>query len=236
MLQLSTPQLKGGSTMMKVACAAIACVLVLFQSACVTGDEITTYVIEPDEAVSFYIYRSNLASDQTGEKGKEDLDSYMQKLEEKQADLFTRLAKANAKEVRVAVLRMTSPASVVIAGRIPTLTDLFVYLGEESECTAISRERTHVRDEEARSSVIGNLQLGTGQSLQLQSRRSGSLAPFDCSTKSRAFLTSSVFPFRTSVIAPSAPPSPPDAIGIAEAPLSISIARTSVTVIPVGQG
>jgi hypothetical protein len=64
----------------------------------------------------------------------------------------------------------------------------------------------------------------------------GSLAPFDCSTKSSAFFTSSVFPFRMSVIAPSAPPRPPDAIGIAEAPLSISIARTSLTVTPVGQG
>ncbi len=126
---------------MKAACAVIICILVLFQSACVTGDEITSYVMEPDGTVSFYIYRPNLASDQTGEDGKKDLDSYIQKMEEKQGDLFTKLAKANAKEVKVAVLRSISPASVLITGQIPSLTDFVSYLGEESECTPISRER-----------------------------------------------------------------------------------------------
>ncbi len=127
---------------MKAAYAVMICILVLFQSACVTGDEITSYVIEPDGAVSFYIYRSNLASDQTGENGKKDLDSYIQKLEQKQDDLFTKLAKANAQEIRVAVFRRISPASVLIAGQIPTLADFLAYGGEESECTPISRERT----------------------------------------------------------------------------------------------
>jgi hypothetical protein len=126
---------------MKVLCVAIIGILGVLASACVTGDEITTYVIEPDEAVSFHIYRSNLASDQTGESGKQDLDSSIQKLEEKQADLFAKLAKANAQEVKVAVLRRISPASVMITGQIPTLTDFVSYLGDECECTPISRER-----------------------------------------------------------------------------------------------
>ena len=125
---------------MKTACAAVIGILVLFFSACVTGDEITSYVIDPDGAVSFSIYRSNLASDQTGENAKKDLDSYIQKLEEKQDDLFGKLAKANAKEVNVAVIRRTSPASVLITGQIPTLADFVSYLGEGSACTPISGE------------------------------------------------------------------------------------------------
>jgi hypothetical protein len=130
-----------GGFAMKVLCVAIIGILGVLASACVTGDEITSYVIEPDGAVSFHIYRSNLASDQTGEAGKEDLDSYIQKLEEKQDDLFTKLAQANAKEVEVTVVRRISPASILITGQIPTLTDFVSYLEDGSECTPISGER-----------------------------------------------------------------------------------------------
>jgi hypothetical protein len=126
---------------MKALCTAVIGILGLLVSACVTGDEITSYVFEPDGTVSFSIYRSSLASDQTGEAEKKDLDSYIQKLEEKQADLFAKLAKANAKEVKVAALRRNSPASILITGQIPTLTDFVSYLGDESECAPISRER-----------------------------------------------------------------------------------------------
>jgi hypothetical protein len=126
---------------MKALCTAVIGILGLLVSACVTGDEITTYVIERDGAVSFHIYRSNLTSGQTGDAAKEDLDSYVKNLEEKQDDIFAKLAKANAEEVKVAVLRKTSPASILITGRIPTLTDFVSYFGDESECTPISRER-----------------------------------------------------------------------------------------------
>jgi hypothetical protein len=137
--QLYTQQQKGALTM-KAVCAVTICILVLFQSACVTGDEITNYIIEPDGVVSFYIYRSNLTPDRTGENGKEDLDSYVRGLEDKQGDLFTKLATANAREVKIVVLRRISPASVLIEGQIPTFSDFLAYLDEESECTPISRE------------------------------------------------------------------------------------------------
>ena len=94
---------------MKALCAAVICVLGLLLSACVTGDEITSYVIDPDGAVAFSIYHLNLTSDQKkAEDAKDELTAYIRALEEKHDDLFTRLAKANAREVEVAVLRRPS--------------------------------------------------------------------------------------------------------------------------------
>ncbi|MBN1571154.1 MAG: hypothetical protein JXA73_25185 [Acidobacteria bacterium] len=133
--------------MKKAAYAAVIGILVLFLSACVTGDEITSYVIEPDGAISFSIYRLNLTSDETGEDAKKDLANYIQELEETRGDLFTNFVRANALEVKVTVLRPTSPASVLITGIIPSLDDFAAYISEEDEdnrlvCTPISSERT----------------------------------------------------------------------------------------------
>jgi|WetSurMetagenome_2_1015567.scaffolds.fasta_scaffold11029_4 hypothetical protein len=133
---------------MKALCAAVIGILGFLLSACVTGDEITSYVIDPDGAVAFSIYRHNLTSDEMkAEDAKEDLTTYIRDLEEKRGDLFTQLAKANAQEVRAAILRRASPASILITGHIPSLNDLAAYLGEEDNdssfvCTPISRERT----------------------------------------------------------------------------------------------
>jgi hypothetical protein len=132
---------------MKTASAAAGiCILAFLFNACVTGDEITSYVIDPDGSISFSIYRLNLTSDQTGEKAKQELASYIQQLEEKSGDFFTKLAKANAKEVKVTILHKASPASVLITGRFPSINDIAAYAGDEDKdsktvCTAISRER-----------------------------------------------------------------------------------------------
>jgi hypothetical protein len=131
---------------MKATCAAIIGILALFFSACVTGDKITSYVIDSDGSIYFSIYRFNLLSDQTGDAANKELADFIKKLEERQDDLFTELMKGNAKEVEVAVLRKTSPAAVLITGRIPSLNDFAAYLSEEDEedpviCTAISSER-----------------------------------------------------------------------------------------------
>jgi len=132
---------------MKTAYAAVICILAFLFSACVTGDEITSYVIDPDGSISFSIYRLNLTSDQAGEKAKEELANYIQQLEEKSDDFFTKLAKANAKEVKATILRKASPASVLITGRFPSINDIAAYASEEDKesktvCTAISGERT----------------------------------------------------------------------------------------------
>jgi hypothetical protein len=132
---------------MKTTYAAVICILAFLLSACVTGDEITSYVIEPDGSISFSIYRLNLTSDQTGEKAKEELANYIRDLEKQSGDFFTNLSKANAKDVKATILRRAAPASVLITGRIPSLIDLAAYSswknGEDSfVCTAISRERT----------------------------------------------------------------------------------------------
>ena len=132
---------------MKTAYAAVICILAFLFSACVTGDEITSYVIDPDGSISFSIYRLNLTSDQAGEKAKEELANYIQQLEEKSNDFFTKLAKANAKEVKATILRKASPASVLITGRFPSINDIAAYASEEDKesktvCTAISGERT----------------------------------------------------------------------------------------------
>jgi hypothetical protein len=133
---------------MKTACAAVICLMALFFSACITGDEISSYVIDPEGSIFFSIYRLNLTSNETdGKKAKEELAKYIQELEEKSGDFFTKLAKANATEVKVTILRKASPASVLITGHIPSLNDLAAYFSEKSDeesfvCTAISRERT----------------------------------------------------------------------------------------------
>jgi hypothetical protein len=132
---------------MKAACAAVIGILAFLLSACVTGDEITSYVIEPDGAIAFSIYRLNLTSGQTGEDAKKDLANYIQELEAKRSGLFANLAKANAKEVKVTILRKASPASVLITGIIPSLDDFAAHISEEDEdssfiCTPISGERT----------------------------------------------------------------------------------------------
>ena len=72
-------------------------ILAFLLSGCVAGDEITSNVIEPDGAIAFSIYRLDLTSDETGEDAKKDLANYIQELEEKQGNLFTNLARANAK-------------------------------------------------------------------------------------------------------------------------------------------
>jgi hypothetical protein len=147
-LQLYRQMSEGGLTM-KVLCAAVIGFLGLLLSACVTGDEITNYVIDRDGAVDFSIYRLNLTSDEKkAADAKEDLSNCIRDLEQMRGNLFTQFAKANAHEVRVAILRKASPASVLITGHIPSLNDFAAYLSEEDKdssfvCTPISRERTH---------------------------------------------------------------------------------------------
>ncbi len=132
---------------MKVLCVAIIGILGVLASACVTGDEITSYVIDQDGAVALSIYRLNLNSGQPGEKGKKELDSYIRDLDKKRGNPFTKLVKAKATGVKVTILRKAYPASVLITGHIPSLNDFAAYLGEEDKdssfvCTPISRERT----------------------------------------------------------------------------------------------
>jgi hypothetical protein len=130
---------------MKAAYAAGIAILAFSLSACVTGDKITSYVIDPDGSIAFSIYRLNLTSGETGEKAKGELAQYIRDLEEDPGSPF---AKANAKEVTVTVLRRAAPASVLITGRFPSLDDFAAYLTEEDKevgrlvCTPIARERT----------------------------------------------------------------------------------------------
>jgi hypothetical protein len=130
---------------MKISCAAMISILAIYFSACVTGDEITSYVVEPDGAIAFSIYRLNLTSDQTDEEGRKDLAEYIRELENKSGELFTNLTEANAKQVDVAVLRPASPASVLITGIIPSLDDFSAYISEADGsviCTPISKGET----------------------------------------------------------------------------------------------
>lgn len=123
---------------------AVICILALSFSACVTGDEISSYVIDPDGTIAFSIYRMNLTSDQPSEKATSELAKYIRDLKENPGDLF---AKANAKHVKVAILRKASPASVLITGRFPSLNDFAAFINEADErsrpiCTPIADERT----------------------------------------------------------------------------------------------
>lgn len=77
---------------MKALCAAVIGILGLLLSACVTGDEITSYVIDPDGAVAFSIYRLNLTSDEKkAEDATKELTNYIRDLEEKRKGIFTKL-------------------------------------------------------------------------------------------------------------------------------------------------
>jgi hypothetical protein len=132
---------------MKTAYAVTLCIVALFLSACVTGDEITSYVIDPQGSIEFSIYRHNLTSSEVGEDAQKDLANYIQSMNEKSDRLFAKLMAANAQEVNVALLRRASPASVLITGRIRSLNDFAVYLSEKEDsehlivCTPISKER-----------------------------------------------------------------------------------------------
>ena len=55
---------------MKAICAAMIGMLAFLMSGCIIGDEITSFVIDPDGAVTFSTYRLNLTSDKKGEDGK----------------------------------------------------------------------------------------------------------------------------------------------------------------------
>ena len=88
---------------MKAAYIAGIGILARFLSACVTGDQVTSYVIGPDGAIAFPITRINLTSDQTGEDAKKDFVKYLQELDEMRGAFFTKLVKANAKEVNVTI-------------------------------------------------------------------------------------------------------------------------------------
>ena len=131
---------------MKTAFAAVIGILALLLSACVTGDEITSYVIKPDGSIEFSIYRHNLTSDETREKANEELANYISDLEQKRGPVFSAIAKANTRGVQVTILRRTSSGSVLITGSFLSLDDFAADMSEENEdqslaCTAISRER-----------------------------------------------------------------------------------------------
>jgi hypothetical protein len=133
---------------MRAVYALMICMPVLFQSACATGDEIESYLIEPDGAVDFSIYRINLHSQEAGEKAKKELAGFIHNMEKKRGSPFIELAKVHAMKVNVEILHKNSPASVLITGRIPSLNNFAAYFSGEYKnssiiCTPISRERTH---------------------------------------------------------------------------------------------
>jgi hypothetical protein len=128
---------------MKAICAAMIGMLAFLTSGCITKDEITSFVIDPDGAVTFSTYRLNIASDKEGEEGKKELADHIRGLEEKNGGDFADLVKANAKDVKITILRKAAPASVLITAQIPSLKDLAAYLSDSDiTCTAISTERT----------------------------------------------------------------------------------------------
>jgi|WetSurSiteA1Bulk_404760.scaffolds.fasta_scaffold04589_4 hypothetical protein len=128
---------------MKAICATLIGMLAFLTSGCITKDEITSVVIDPDGAVTFSIYRLNITSDQKGEDGKREFADYIRGLEEKKDTDFANLVKVNAKDVNVTILRKAAPASVLITARIPSLKDLAAGLSDDDfQCTAISTERT----------------------------------------------------------------------------------------------
>jgi hypothetical protein len=128
---------------MKAICAAMIGMLALLMSGCITKDEIVSFVIDPDGAVTFSTYLLNITSDLKGEAGKKELADLIRDYEEKQGSYFEIIAKANAKDVNVAILRKASPASGMITARIPSLKDLAAGLsGDDSNCTAVLTEHT----------------------------------------------------------------------------------------------
>lgn len=166
---------------MKTAYAAVLGIVALLLSACVTGDEITSYVIDPDGSIEFFTYRNNLTSSEVGEDAKTDLANYLQSMEAKSDNLFTKLVEASAQEVHVTVLRRASPASVLITGRIPSLNDFAVYMTEKADadyrfvCTAISKVRVQgIRCEWTHNSSNEDLSAATVMPEEIQPDASAS--------------------------------------------------------------
>jgi hypothetical protein len=128
---------------MKTICAAMIGMLAFLMSGCITKDEITNVVIDPDGAVTFSIYSLNITSDEKGENGKKEFADYIRGLEEKNGSAIEALAKANATDVKITILRKAAPASVLITGHFPSLKDLAAGLSDDDiSCTAISTEHT----------------------------------------------------------------------------------------------
>ena len=128
---------------MKAICAAMISMLAFLMSGCITKDEITSVVIDPDGAVSFSIYRLNITSDQKGEDGKKEFADYIRGLEEKNGSDIKDLVKTNATDVKITILRKAAPASVLISARWPSLKDFTAGLSDDDiNCTAISTEHT----------------------------------------------------------------------------------------------
>jgi len=128
---------------MKAICAAMISILAFLTSGCITKDEIVSFVIDPDGAVTFSTYVLNITSDLNGEAGKKELADLIRDHEEKKGSYFENLAKANAKNIKVTILRKTSPASGLITARIPSLKDFAAGLGDDDfNCTALSTEHT----------------------------------------------------------------------------------------------
>jgi hypothetical protein len=127
---------------MKATGAAIIGMLALLMSGCITGDEITGFVIGQDGAVAFSTYRLNLTSEKKGYDGEKELADRIRDIEEQKSAEFEDLVKANAKDVKITVLRRAAPASVLITAQIPSLKDLASYLSGSETCTEISTERT----------------------------------------------------------------------------------------------
>lgn len=131
---------------MKAICTAALGILALLLSGCISGDEITSFVIESDGSVEFSIYKHNLTSSSEASETpeKQELARYITDLEDGSDDLFVKLAEANAQNVKVTVLRRAAPASVLVTGQIPSLPDFAVFLSEDAPfeearfvCTAL---------------------------------------------------------------------------------------------------
>jgi hypothetical protein len=127
---------------MKAAYMAAIAIMALLFSGCIVGDEIMNFVIDPDGAVTVSKYRANPTSDQKGENAKKEPADFVRDLAQKSGSDFSKLEKANAKDVKIMILRKAAPASFLLTARIPSLKDLAVYISDkDTDCTAISTER-----------------------------------------------------------------------------------------------
>jgi hypothetical protein len=128
---------------MKAAYVAAIGILALLFSGCIVGDGVMNFVIDPDGAVTVSNYRANLTSDQKGEDAKKELADFIRDLEQKSGSDFAKLEKAEAKDVKVMILRSAAPASFLVTARIPSLKDLAVYFSDnDTDCSELSMEHT----------------------------------------------------------------------------------------------
>lgn len=104
-------------------CFAVAIVSSLM-AGCIVSDRLTTITIQPDGSADLIRFESNIRSTESGEKGAQELQKFVEEFDARSNSDFARIAEAEGEIVEARWLRRDKPFANVVKARFPTAAAL----------------------------------------------------------------------------------------------------------------